>query len=176
MLSMLFTYLFIIWRSDWDTTKFETMVIPELSGWMKSTITLDLTFFKALLMLAICSFADVKILSMLTLFIGMITCFLNGPFVVIFNQGSILSWLLMILWILSIFFAERLGNLSLSFRISEMLEPVAWAYDFLTLELVIFLELLTLLKNLDFSKTFLGRYVEMGREFGNFCFFAFQTL
>jgi len=45
---------------------------------------------------------------------------------------------------------------------SKMLELVAWAYDFLTLELVIFLDLLSLPKNLDFSKIFLSRCVEIG--------------
>jgi len=43
-----------------------------------------------------------------------------------------------------------------------MLELVAWAYDFLTLELVVFLDLLPLLKNLDLFKTSLGGYAGMG--------------
>ena len=36
-------------------------------------------------MLVTCLFADAKMLSTLTLFIGTITCFLDGPFVVMFN-------------------------------------------------------------------------------------------
>ena len=46
MLSMLFTYLSITRRSNCDTTELETIVIPKLSGWMKSTETFDLMFLE----------------------------------------------------------------------------------------------------------------------------------
>ena len=107
-LSILFTYLSMAWRSDWDTTKFEIMVIPKLSGQMKSTMTFNLMFFKALLMLVICSLANAKMLLTLTLLISTIICFLDGPFMVMFKWGFTLFRLLMILWIPSVFFARRL--------------------------------------------------------------------
>ena len=115
-------------------------------------------------MLVIYSFADVKMLSILTLLIKTITCFLDRPSIVMFNQGLTLSLLLIILWIPLIFFSRRLGKSVLSYRMSKMLELVAWAYDFLTLELVVFLDLLLLLKNLDLFKTSLGGYAGMGSE------------
>ena len=60
------------------------------------------------------------------------TCFLEGPLVVILSLGHDL-WLMpwAILWILMIFFGDSLGKASLTFRMSSALPFVAWANDFM---------------------------------------------
>ena len=52
---------------------------------------------------------------------GMITCFLNGPLVVILIRGLGLFWLLMMLFTWSIFCALSDGNVSLIFSTSDVL-------------------------------------------------------
>ena len=63
---------------------------------------------------------------------GMMTCFLEGPFVVILIRGLGLLCPLTILFTWSIFFALREGNASLIFKMSDVFAEglVAWAYDF----------------------------------------------
>ena len=110
---------------------------------MKSTKIFDLMFFRALLVLATCLFANVKMLLILTSLIRTIICFLDRPFVVMFNWSLTSSLSLMILWISLIFFTRRLEKSFLSFRMSEILEPVVWAYNLsqIRYSLVVILEL-----------------------------------
>ena len=92
----------------------------------------------------------------LSLLIGMITCFLDSPLVVVLmcGFGRFWPWTMLFTW--SILLAFKAGNVSLIFKTSDMLVEVleAWAYDLpvWTLE-----DLLLLL-----SKGFLGRkYLEI---------------
>ena len=60
------------------------------------------------------------------------TCFLDGPLVVILICGLGLFWPLTILFTWSILWALRDRNISLIFKTSDVLIEVleAWAYDF----------------------------------------------
>ena len=58
---------------------------------------------------------------MLSPLMGMMICFLDGPFVVILMQGFSLLWPLMMLFTWSIFLAFKEGNVSLIFKTSDML-------------------------------------------------------
>ena len=71
-------------------------------------------------------------LALLSLPIGMMTCFLEGLFMVIWIQGLVLEVSLMMLLIWSIFFALMKGNASLILITSDMLIFCfkAWMYDF----------------------------------------------
>ena len=92
--------------------------------------------------------------------------------IVIHRNDNLFSWrilschlyllLLIILWIFSIFLANKLGKFSLSFNISLTFGTDAWAYNCLVLGLVIFFVVLSFLKNLDFSKTSLGSLTMIG--------------
>ena len=66
-----------------------------------------------------------------SLLIGMITCFLEGPLVIIWILSLGLESPLTMLLIWSIFFALRAGKASLILRTSNMLADilVAWAYN-----------------------------------------------
>ena len=67
-----------------------------------------------------------------SLLIGMITCFLDGPLVVILIWGLGLFWPLTMLFIWSIFCVLSDGNVSLIFSMSDMLTEglKAYVYDF----------------------------------------------
>ena len=84
----------------------------ELSAWMKLTRTSDLVFHSKQLMLAIWSELFSMNFFMLLLLIGIITCFWEGPLVVIWMRGLGLGVLLMIFWVL------RAENVSLILMIS----------------------------------------------------------
>ena len=87
----------------------------------------------------------------------MITCFLDGPFVIIFNLGLGFPTLLMILCILLIFLACNLGKVSLIFKFSLVIGNDAWVYDLL---MSLFSNgLVSFLKNLEISLTFLGVFI-----------------
>ena len=70
------------------------------------------------------------ITSTLFLFIGTMTCFHDGPLVVILNLGLAMFDLWMILFISSIFLGDRVGNKSLMWMTSSTLIFEACAYDF----------------------------------------------
>ena len=70
-------------RLDEDATLLVTTIMPDCSDWIKSTNTSDFTFFKALLMLETYNKLFFMNLALLSPFIGMMTCFLDGPLVVI---------------------------------------------------------------------------------------------
>ena len=83
-------------------------------------------------MLKMCSSAHEMTIFELSWLIGMMTCFLEGPLVVILSLGHDL-WLMpwVILWISMIFFGNSLGKASLTFRISSALSFVVWANNFM---------------------------------------------
>ena len=119
---------------------------------IKSAMTSNLMFFKALLVLVICELELFINLLALSKLIGIIICFLDGHFIVIFSLGLGLLSLLIIFWIFSIFLFWRLGNAFLIFRVSlAVLELVddAWAYDLLSG---------FFLKNLEISTTSFGNF------------------
>ena len=62
---------------------------------------------------------------------GMMTCFLDGPLVVILIRSLSLFWPLTMLFTWSIFWALRDGNVFLIFKTSDVLieDLDAWAYD-----------------------------------------------
>jgi len=108
-------------------------------------------FFKVLLMLKICLPNKDINLEILSESIGIITCCLEGSFVVILILSFTLSGLLIVLCIFSIFFKEMLGKLSLIFNIFLTLGDEAWAYECLFLLFELLIELLPLFwKNFDF--------------------------
>ena len=77
----------MISKSDWRDTLLVTIIIPKGSEQMKFTRTSDFTFLRDLLMLDTCTEEFFMKLEMLSLPMGMMTCFLKGPFVVIWIQG-----------------------------------------------------------------------------------------
>ena len=83
MSSDFFMYWLIIWRSDILATLLVTITRPMGSDLMKSTTTSSLTFLRSLLILATWNTEFLMNELLLSLLIEMITCFLDGPFVVI---------------------------------------------------------------------------------------------
>ena len=69
------------------------MIIPLLSDWIKSAVTLDFIVLRSLLMLKMCSSAHEMTIFELSWLIGIMTCFLEGPLVVILSLGHDL-WLM----------------------------------------------------------------------------------
>ena len=132
MSSEFLMYYSIIWKSDWREILLVTTMIPRKSKQMKSTRISNFTFLRALLMLATCIEEFFMNLILLSLLMGIITCFLEGPFIVIWIQGFILGVPLTMLLIWSIFFVLMEGNTSLILITSDMLVFCfkAWAYDF----------------------------------------------
>ena len=91
----------------------------------------------------------------LSTLMGMIMCFLNGPFVVILMRGFGLLWPLTILFTWSIFWAFKEGNISLIFKTSDVLAKGfdACTYDLLGLSLEVW--------DLFSTEVFLGwKYLE----------------
>ena len=126
---------------------------------MKSAITSDLIFFNTLLKLVICVLEDFINLTLFSLLIGMITCFMEGLFVIMFNLGLGFPIILMILWILLILFIYSLRKVFLIFRISLVFGNEAYTYDFPiffpSVGLVLFL------RNLEISLISLGVFMEI---------------
>ena len=93
---------------------------------MKSAVTFDFVDLRSLLMLKMCLSAHEVTIFELSWLIGMITCFLEGPLVVMLSLGQAL-WLIpwAILWILIILLGANLGKASLTFRMSFALPLVA---------------------------------------------------
>ena len=63
------------------------IIISMPSDWMKSAVTFNFIDLKSLLMLKICLSAHEVTIFELSQLIGMITCFLEGPLVVILSLG-----------------------------------------------------------------------------------------
>jgi len=79
----LLTYFSMIYESDWRDTLLVTIIIPKGSEQIKSTRTSDFAFLRDLLMLETCNKEFFMKLEILSLSMGMMTCFLKGLFVVI---------------------------------------------------------------------------------------------
>ena len=126
------------------------MIIPAWSMYTKSAMTSNLIFFRALLRLVMWVLEDSMNFNLFSLLIGIMTCFLEGSFVVIFNFGLDLLLLLIILWMFLIF------------KILLVVEDKAYAYDFLAFFFSV--SWLLFLKNLDISLTSLGVFVGIGRD------------
>ena len=131
---------------------------------MKSAITSDLIFFNTLLRLVICVLEDFINLTLFSLLIGMITCFMEGLFIIMFNLGLGFPIILIILWILLILLTYSLRKIFLIFRISLVFGNEAYTYNFpiffFSVGLVLFL------RNLEISLIFLGVFIEI--RGGNF--------
>ena len=93
MLSIFFKKFLILESSDSLVGWFVVMITPLLDKQMKSAMTSELEFFKCSLMLVIILCTDLVINSVLGFVIRMMTSFLDGPLVVIFNLGFFLSLL-----------------------------------------------------------------------------------
>ena len=74
------------------------IIILAWSTHIKLAMTLNLTFFKTLLMLAIQSLEDSINLNLFSLLIEIMICFLDGTFVIMFIFGLSLPLLLIIFW------------------------------------------------------------------------------
>ena len=138
MLSIFFKKFSILESSDSLAGQFVVMITPLLDKRMKSVMTSELEFFKCSLMLAIILCADLVINSALGFVIGMMTSFLDGPLVVIFNLGFFLPSLPFLTFkILLTSSADKDGKASFTRRMSSTLEVLdleACAYDFFMLE------------------------------------------
>ena len=130
---------------------------------MKFAIMLDLIFLSILFMLVMCAFEEAINLDLLSLFIEIIICFLEGSLVVILILGLAFPKSLIVLWIFLIFLADRLGKFSLSFKILPIFRANSWAYNCLVLGLAVFFTVLPfLLKNFYFSKVSLDSLARIG--------------
>ena len=120
----------MVWRSNGAAILLVIIMIPDWSNYIKSAMTSDLIFLNALLILAICIIESFINFVLLLLLIETMTCFLNGPFIVMLSLGLGFSSSLMIFFD---FFVCRLGNISLIFKTSLVLliGVKAWVYNFL---------------------------------------------
>ena len=94
------------------------IIIPLLSAQIKSAQVLDLILLRVRLMLI--TWEDKSLVNLLprSLDIGTMTCLQEGPLVVILILGFSLSFeLVMTFWMELIFLLERLGNVSLIFKV-----------------------------------------------------------
>ena len=138
MLSIFFKKFSILESLDSLAGWFVVMITPLLDKRMKSAMTSELEFFKCSLMLVIILCTDLVINSALGFVIGMMTSFLDGPLVIIFNLGFFLPSLPFLTFkILSTSLADKDGKASFTQRMSSTLEVLdleACAYDFFMLE------------------------------------------
>ena len=155
-------YCSIICRSDCRETLLVTAVMPKGSDQMKSTRTSDFAFLSALLMLVTCIEEFFMNFILLLLLIVIITCFLDGPFIVIWICDFGFEVPLTILLIWSIFFAPIDRNISLILITSDVLIFCfkAWVYNFGGY--LVILAGLLLLKNLEITLIFFWDLVEIG--------------
>jgi len=135
-------------KSDCNATLLVITVIPIWSDQMKSTKTSNFTFLNDLLMLVTWRELFFVNFVIFLLLIGMITCFLDGPLVVIWICGLALGLPLTMFWIWLIFFVLRAGKVSLILMTSDVLVLCLEAYTyefwgcFMTLAGLIFLKYL----------------------------------
>ena len=143
------------------------MTISLLSTQIKSAITSNLIFLRALFMLVTWMLDSLTKLLALSVLIKMITYLHKGSLVVMLIWGLGLVTPLIIFWTCSIFLFWRLGKTSLIFRVSLTILVLidfeafkdTWAYDFLlTLDRGFFL------KNLEISFAFLDDLARIGGE------------
>jgi len=133
ILLMFLIYFLIILRLKRTAT---LLVIIMILWWLiqiKSAKISDLIFFSFLLMLVIFLLKDAKNLTEFVLLMGIITCFLDRPLIVILIHSFSFFDLLEVLWIFKIFLEESWENKSLILIISLMLAEDTWAYKHLLL-------------------------------------------
>ena len=127
----LLMYFSMICKSDWRDTLLVTIVIPKGLEWIKSTRTSDFAFLRDLLILETCNEEFFMKLEMLSLFMGMMTYFLKGSFVVIWmwGLGLRLPLTMLLIWLIFCTLMER--NAFLILMISDILMFCfdAWVYD-----------------------------------------------
>jgi len=103
--------------------RFVVMITPLFDKRMKSVIISELEFFRCLLILVICLYADFMINSVFDLVIRMMTSFLDGSLVIMFNFGFFLPSLLFLTFnIFPTSSADKDGNASLTCKMSSTLE------------------------------------------------------
>ena len=76
-----------MFMSDAEATWLVVMMMPMPTNWMKSAVTFDFVDLRSLFMLKMCLLAHKVIIFKLSWLIGMITCFLEGPLVVMLSLG-----------------------------------------------------------------------------------------
>ena len=138
MLSIFFKKFSILESSDSLAGRFVVMITLLFDKRMKSAMTSELEFFRCSLMLAIILCADLVINSGLGFVIGMMTSFLDGPLVVIFNLGFfLLSLPFLTFKILLTSSADKDEKASFTRRMSSTLKVLdleAYKYNFFMLE------------------------------------------
>ena len=122
-------YLSIMFMFKGNVIWLVVTTMPLLSIWIKSAVTLDLMDLRSLLMLKMCSFAHLEMMSMLSWLMGIMTYFLEGPLVVMLILGLGLP----LLYILIIFSFNSLENISFILRMSIALPFVACTKDVILL-------------------------------------------
>ena len=157
--SIWFVYCSVVCRLRGAATLLVAVVIPAWLDWTKSTITPDLIFLNALLILTIWVLESSINFVLLSLLIVPIICFLDGSFVIIWILDLDLPSPLMIFECFWFFLAYKLEKVSLIFETSLMLVRGvnAWVYDFhwsfFSFVCIFFLE------NSNISLTSLGDFV-----------------
>ena len=110
----------ISWRSEGLATLLVVITIPLSSKQIKSAMTFDSIPLRAQFMLIMCMLESLIYWFANSLLIGMITCFLDRPFVVMFKQGFGFSLVPLIIFCTqSIFLFWRYRKVSLIFKISS---------------------------------------------------------
>ena len=114
------------------------MITLLLDKQMKLVMTSELEFFKCSLMLAIILCTDLVINSALDFVIGMMTSFLDGPLVIIFNLGfflPLLPFLTFKILLTSLANKDRKASFTRRMLLTfEVLDLEACAYNFFMLE------------------------------------------
>ena len=165
----LLTYFSMIYESDWRDTLLVTIIIHKGSEQMKSTRTSDFTFLRDLLMLETCNKEFFMKLEILSLSMGMMTCFLKGLFVVISMWGLDLRLPLIILLIWLIFCASMEEN---AFLILMTLDVLIFCFDTWAYDSNAGLELLfnlLLLKYFGIMLTSFWDFAEIGKRICSIC-------
>ena len=89
-------YFLISCKSALEETLLVVMTIPLFSAWMKLAIVLDQMLLRAQLMLTTCMLESLMNFLLRLLFISMMTCLWEGPFMVIliFSLGLLFKLLM----------------------------------------------------------------------------------
>ena len=110
----------ISWKLEGLAILSVMMTISLSSTWIKSVMTFDFIPLRAWFMLMTCMLESLMYQFANSLLIGMITCFLDGLFVVMFKWGFGLSLVLLIIFCTwSIFLFWRCGKVFLIFKVSS---------------------------------------------------------
>ena len=125
--------IFLMILMSWlEATWLVVMIIDDFSICIKSTIIFELASLSDLLIELMWKFVLLPMILTLSLLLKMITCFLEGSFVVILVLGLTIPDLL-IMFISTIFLGNMVRNMSLIWIISSTLIFEAYVYDLLLL-------------------------------------------